>query len=108
MEAWPSELVFFLRVTGLLKGLCSSFDIEFPYLQVMDSAAVGTVRAAHDPATHAKEFVFRAAGADRPLVERLEASSPGVTGIQVQVLRGSGGVEPEVDICAGTLSGSAQ
>ena len=110
VEAWPSELVFFLRVTGLLKGLCSSFDIEFPYLQVMDSAAVGTVRAAHDPATHAKEFVFRAAGADRPLVERLveqlEASSPGVTGIQVQVLRGSGGVEPEVDICAGTLSGS--
>ena len=109
MEAWPSELVFFLRVTGLLKGLCSSFDIEFPYLQVMDSAAVGTVRAAHDPSQHAKEFVFRAAGADRPLVERLVEqleATPGVTGIQVQVLRGSGGAEPEVDICAGTLSGS--
>ena len=109
VEAWPSELVFFLRVTGLLKGLCSSFDIEFPYLQVMDSAAVGTVRAAYDPATHAQEFVFRAAGADRPLVERLVEqleATPGVTGIQVQVLRGSGGAEPEVDICAGTLSGS--
>ena len=30
VDAWPSELVFFLRVTGLLKGLCSSLDLEFP------------------------------------------------------------------------------
>merc|ERR1711977_675781 len=44
LDAWPAELVFFGRVTGLLKGLCSNLDLEFPYLEVMANAAVKTVR----------------------------------------------------------------
>jgi hypothetical protein len=35
VEAWPAELVFFGRVTNLLRGLCSRLDVRYPYLHTM-------------------------------------------------------------------------
>ncbi|KAK3274048.1 hypothetical protein CYMTET_17746, partial [Cymbomonas tetramitiformis] len=49
VEAWPSELVFFFRVTALLKGLVSEFDLEYPYLHVMAAAAKDTLLASPPP-----------------------------------------------------------
>ena len=31
MDAWPPELVFFTRVTAMLRGLCSSLEVRHPY-----------------------------------------------------------------------------
>mmetsp|Transcript_16312 Transcript_16312/g.28549 ORF Transcript_16312/g.28549 Transcript_16312/m.28549 type:complete len:966 (-) Transcript_16312:122-3019(-) len=44
VEAWPTELVFFLRVTGLLKGLASSLDVPIDYMSVMAKVARQTLR----------------------------------------------------------------
>ena len=77
LEAWPSELVFFLRVTGLLKGLCSSFDIEFPYLEVMAKTAVHTVKDDVPKELHAQTLFHpedqdRMDGGDVELQKKLE------------------------------------
>ena len=42
IEAWPNEFVFFFRVNGLLRGLCSALEVDIPYLDVM-----GTRRKTH-------------------------------------------------------------
>jgi aarF domain-containing kinase len=44
VEAWPSELVFFGRVTNMLRGLCSQMDVSYPYLRTMALAARQTLR----------------------------------------------------------------
>ena len=31
VDAWPPELVFFTRVTAMLRGLCSSLEVRHPY-----------------------------------------------------------------------------
>jgi CubicO group peptidase (beta-lactamase class C family) len=45
VEAWPSELVFFGRVTAMLRGMCSRLDVSYPYLKTMAMAARETLMA---------------------------------------------------------------
>lgn len=39
VDAWPSELVFFTRVTAMLRGLCSRLEVQYPYLNTMARSA---------------------------------------------------------------------
>mmetsp|Transcript_12364 Transcript_12364/g.35357 ORF Transcript_12364/g.35357 Transcript_12364/m.35357 type:complete len:960 (+) Transcript_12364:93-2972(+) len=39
VDAWPSELVFFTRVTAMLRGLCSRLEVQYPYLNTMAKSA---------------------------------------------------------------------
>ena len=39
VDAWPSELVFFTRVTAMLRGLCSRLEVQYPYLSTMAKSA---------------------------------------------------------------------
>ena len=43
VDAWPEELILYSRVTGMLKALCTSFDLRYPYLQTMARAARKTL-----------------------------------------------------------------
>ena len=72
VDAWPSELVFFIRVTGLLKGLCSTLDLDFPYLEVMASKAIVAVREAVPKELHAESVIFQGLAANTPLEKKLE------------------------------------
>jgi len=70
--------VFFFRVTGLLRGLASSLDIEYPYLKTMATAALETIKAATPQEERAKSFLFTpTAGEPLPntaLQKKLEAA----------------------------------
>jgi predicted unusual protein kinase regulating ubiquinone biosynthesis (AarF/ABC1/UbiB family) len=35
VESWPTELVFYMRTTALLRGLCSNLDVKLPYLDIL-------------------------------------------------------------------------
>ena len=39
VDAWPGSLMFFFRTTGLLRGLCSTLDVEQKYLSIMAGKA---------------------------------------------------------------------
>ena len=45
VDAWPPELIFFTRVTAMLKGLCSRLEVQYPYLACMADAASETLTA---------------------------------------------------------------
>ena len=109
LDAWPAELVFFGRVTGLLKGLCSNLDLEFPYLEVMANAAVKTVRDSARAEHGIEAAAFPSPPSPSPshtsatLQKRLEdvVSSkldPESAGLQVTVMR-------EGEILAGLAAG---
>jgi CubicO group peptidase (beta-lactamase class C family) len=57
VEAWPAELVFFGRVTNLLKGLCSRLGVRYPYLFTMAQAARMTLREAVPLSEHATQLI---------------------------------------------------
>jgi len=61
VEAWPSELVFFGRVTNMLRGLCSQLDISYPYLKTMAEAAKETIKASVPLDEHADGLVHHSA-----------------------------------------------
>jgi predicted unusual protein kinase regulating ubiquinone biosynthesis (AarF/ABC1/UbiB family)/CubicO group peptidase (beta-lactamase class C family) len=45
LEAWPGELILFLRVSELLQGLCAQLEVRMPTMQIMAAAArVGMLR----------------------------------------------------------------
>jgi len=46
VDAWPGELVFFTRVTGMLKGLCSMMEVNYPYLKTTATVARETIKKA--------------------------------------------------------------
>lgn len=46
VDALPAELVFFGRVTNMLRGLCSTLDVKYPYLQTMSLAAQNILKDA--------------------------------------------------------------
>jgi aarF domain-containing kinase len=39
VDAWPGSLMFFFRTTGLLRGLCSTLDVQQKYLSIMADKA---------------------------------------------------------------------
>jgi aarF domain-containing kinase len=109
VEAWPAELVFFGRVTNLLRGLCSRLDVNTPYLAIMASKARTTLRDSVPFKERASQLVHSSStmadtGIDlqRNLIEaiqKLEASSQ-MVGLQLCVI--SKGKEV-VNIAAGVL-----
>eukprot|EP00873_Tetraselmis_striata_P006515 jgi/Tetstr1/426779/TSEL_016994.t1 len=92
VESWPAELVFFFRVTGLLRGLASSLEVDYPYLKTMATAALETIKGATPAAERAQGLLYAAPG--RPATElqskleaavtRLAAKLP-LVGLQVAV-----------------------
>jgi len=44
VDAWPAELIFFGRVTNMLRGLCSRLEVRYPYLETMAVAAGQTLK----------------------------------------------------------------
>lgn len=77
VEAWPSELVFFGRVTAMLRGLCSQLDIRHPYLKTMAVAAKETIKASVPLEEHATTLVH---GDSRCCCPSLLVSSTGACG----------------------------
>jgi len=59
VDAWPAELIFFSRVTALLKGLCSRLDVPYPYLACMAEAARQTLRDTVPALEHAQNIVYQ-------------------------------------------------
>lgn len=57
VEAWPSELVFFGRVTNMLRGLCSQLNIRYPFLKTMAQAAKETIKASVPMDEHATSLL---------------------------------------------------
>ncbi|CAK0844691.1 unnamed protein product [Prorocentrum cordatum] len=112
VAAWPVELVFFLRVTGLLKGLAASLDVPVDYMGIMARAARGALRAAVPRAQRSAGGVLRggdpqlpAASAGSPLQRRLESALEQIhgalRGLQVAVAGPGGALLASV--CAGEL-----
>ena len=108
VDAWPPELVFFTRVTAMLRGLCSSLEVRHPYLSTMASAARVTLREAVPQAEHATSTVYPTpqgleSSALQTRLEAVAASLVGrgeAVGLQVAV-RQHGKVL--ADVAAGTL-----
>lgn len=109
IEAWPGDLVFFFRVTGLLRGLCSTLEMEFPYLKTMAQSAAQTVQACVPLEEHAKSVVYyrESPSATSVLQGKIEAlikelhGQEEVLGLQVAVLKDG---DTLVDVSAGQLS----
>ena len=66
IEAWPSEFVFFFRVNGLLRGLCSTLEVDIPYLDVMAQAAKDTLRDAVPREQWAQSTLFPGKAGEHP------------------------------------------
>ena len=108
IDAWPPELVFFTRVTAMLRGLCSSLEVRHPYLSTMAASARVTIRDSIPAAEHAKAVVYQTPRGVKssPLQMRLESVAADLVGrgeavgLQVHV-RQRGKVL--ADVAAGTL-----
>ena len=94
VEAWPSELVFFGRVTNMLRGMCSRLDVSYPYLRTMAMAARETLRDSVPIEEHATDLIHpSAASISTPLQRRLVEELPQIyeegkmVGLQVCVLQ---------------------
>ena len=46
VDAWPAELIFFTRVSAMLRGLCSRLEVPYPYLGTMAGTARQALREA--------------------------------------------------------------
>ena len=108
VDAWPPELVFFTRVTAMLRGLCSSLEVRHPYLSTMAGAARVTLREAIPRAEHATFTVYPTPRVlvSSALQRRLEAVAASlvvrgeVVGLQVAVRQHG---EVLANVAAGTL-----
>jgi predicted unusual protein kinase regulating ubiquinone biosynthesis (AarF/ABC1/UbiB family) len=74
VDAWPAELVFFTRVTAMLRGLCSSLEVRHPYMSTMAGYSRVTLREEVPASEHAVGVVYpRGDGLSHALQARLEA-----------------------------------
>jgi len=107
VEAWPSELVFFGRVTNMLRGLCSQLNISYPYLNTMAMVSKETIKASVPSIEHADTLIHSSASSITtnlqqklldalPLIER----EGHMVGLQICVLRGGKEI---ANIAAGTV-----
>lgn len=110
IDAWPGELVFFLRVTGLLKGLCSTMDVKYPYLKTTALVARETIKNSFEENQRAKDLFFPESLAENELLQkkiqkvvRNLHSDGQMHGMQIAVIHKGKFV---TDISAGTLSDS--
>ncbi|GMH32993.1 hypothetical protein BSKO_00827 [Bryopsis sp. KO-2023] len=108
IDAWPGDLVFFFRVTGLLKGLCSALEIEYPYLETMATSAAKSVESMIPAHEHAESLIYRkskdetSTALEKKIEEAIVASheEEEALGVQVSVLRGS---EKLAEVSAGRI-----
>lgn len=107
VEAWPSELVFFGRVSAMLRGMCSRLDVSYPYLKTMAMAARETLIESIPEDERAVDVVYPSAKSiSTPLQHRLvkaldQINSEGhMVGLQICVLKE--GIEI-ANVAAGTL-----
>lgn len=109
VDAWPGDLVFFFRVTGLLKGLCSTLEMEFPYLKTMADSAKKTVEASVPEEEHATSIIYPvkcAPTTNKLLQQRIEELAESlykqdeVLGLQVVVMQQN---KELVNVAAGRL-----
>jgi len=109
VEAWPSELVFFGRVTAMLKGMCSHLNIRHPYLKTMAGAACKTLIESVPEEERAKFLIHPSANEiSSPLqkkliklIERLhDGNSYDEVGFQLCVMHKG---KHKANIAAGTL-----
>lgn len=111
VDAWPSELVFFLRVTAMLRGLCSRLEVSYPYLKTMAMAAKNTLQTSVPEEEHATDFIHystKSAVATPMQIRLIEAlhqlkAEGHVAGVQVCVLKHGKEV---AQLAAGTLGTS--
>jgi aarF domain-containing kinase len=109
IEAWPNEFVFFFRVNGLLRGLCSALEVDIPYLDVMADKAKDALKEAVPREQWAQNTLFLGEQEGRPdgalqgtlggVLERACESERAV-GIQCAVFRHG---QLEANVAAGTL-----
>ena len=107
VEAWPSELVFFGRVSAMLRGMCSRLDVSYPYLKTMAMAARETLIESIPEDERAVDVVYPSAKAiSTPLQHRLvkamdQISSEGhMVGLQICVLKDGNEI---ANVAAGTM-----
>jgi len=107
VDAWPSELVFFGRVTNMLRGLCSRLDIQYPYLKTMATAARKTLCDSVPVDERAKDLIHPSCGRIKtPMQQRLvdalkQLNEEGhMIGLQVCVLQHGKEI---VNIAAGVI-----
>merc|ERR1711865_676123 len=107
VDAWPSELIFFGRVTNMLRGMCSRLDIRYPYLQTMAKFARETICESVPATERALDLIYPSSTRiSTPMQERLiEAlqqinEEENMVGLQICVLRHG---EEIVNIAAGTM-----
>ena len=110
VEAWPSELVFFGRVTAMLRGMCSRLDVRYPYLQTMAMAARATLIESVPAEEHSTTLIHPSSNEiTTNLQQRLmktieELKDEGhMVGLQICVLQKG---EKIANIAAGTLGTS--
>jgi predicted unusual protein kinase regulating ubiquinone biosynthesis (AarF/ABC1/UbiB family) len=107
VEAWPAELVFFGRVTNLLRGLCSRLDVRYPYLHTMASSARKTLQESVPAEERATQLIYPSCVTtetklQRRLVEAIEDlhAQGQMVGLQVAVILQG---KEAVNLAAGTL-----
>jgi CubicO group peptidase (beta-lactamase class C family) len=64
IEAWPGELMFFFRVSFLLRGLAAVLGVRLPYLKLLSPFAATTLLKAVHPTEHATRIVHASAAAE--------------------------------------------
>lgn len=107
VDAWPGELVFFTRVIGLLKGLCSTLEVPYPYLKSTATVAKETLLGLYTETDCAQTLFYPESAASSTLQDEIkstlkETDSKGeLLGIQVAAIHNGKQV---VDIAAGKLS----
>jgi hypothetical protein len=70
VEAWPAELLFFFRVTLLLKGMCCELGVRLKYMSVLAPYARIALIRAHPTVTHGFERVAPAVTGATTAVQR--------------------------------------
>jgi aarF domain-containing kinase len=107
VDAWPSELIFFGRVTNMLRGMCSRLDIRYPYLETMAKFARETICESVPATDRALDLIHPSSNRiSTPMQDRLvealkQINEDGnMVGLQICVLRHG---EEIVNIAAGTM-----
>jgi len=107
VDAWPGELVFFVRVIGLLKGLCSSMEVRYPYLKTTAAVALETLKNAISKEDQAAglfnaDTLVPSGGLQNTVLEALKElnTKEQLLGMQVAAMHKGSFI---VDVSAGTL-----
>lgn len=84
LDAWPSELMFFLRASELLQGLASQLRVRYSFMGTMAAAARNGLRMRVPTAAHARTMVYPPAPPLTTLDARAELMAPRDAPGQVQ------------------------